>query len=288
MSKDKNDNEIDLSRYKDSGGLSLNKLSFGLWFSEKRKLLNKIVIFFLVIISISLFSYSIYNYIFYFLNSSDDNNQSLVVVSSPKNQVADLIVSSPQTFLNNGSYDFSAFLENPNERFKATFKYCFKIDGVQFLCDNSFIFPSERKILTAFNKEINNLQSNVSLEIENVAWQRIDNREIPNWQQYLNERLNFSLRNINLNTNNDLNNLSFEITNNSAYSYYEVPLNISFYRQGDLAGVHRHIVTDFAAGETRSIRLSWIADLYGVNKTEIIPELNILDENVYKKYQGSF
>jgi hypothetical protein len=162
------------------------------------------------------------------LNSSDDNNQSLVVVSSPKNQVADLIVSSPQTFLNNGSYDFSAFLENPNERFKATFKYCFKIDGVQFLCDNSFIFPSERKILTAFNKEINNLQSNVSLEIENVAWQRIDNREIPNWQQYLNERLNFSLRDINLNTNNDLNNLSFEITNNSAYSYYEVPLNISF------------------------------------------------------------
>lgn len=287
MSKDKNNNEIDLSRYGESGGLSLGKLSFGLWFSEKRKLLNKIVIFFLIIISVSLFSYSIYNYIVYFLNSSDDDNQFLVVVSSPKNQVADLIVSNPQAFRNNGSYDLSAFLENPNERFTATFKYCFLIDGVQFLCDNNFIFPGERKVLAAFNKEISNLQSNVSLEIENIAWQRIDNREIPNWQQYLNERLNFSLRDINLDANNDLNNLSFEITNNSAYSYYEVPLNISFYRQGDLIGIHRHIVTDFTAGETRSIRLSWIANLSGVNKTEIAPELNVLDENVYKKYQGN-
>jgi hypothetical protein len=290
MLKDKNDKEIDLSKYQDPSGLSLKKLSFGLWFSEKRKIINRILIILLISISVFFFSYSIYNYVVYFLNDSVEN-EPLVTVTSPKNQVADLVIFNPQAFKINGVYDLSAFLKNPNDRFSATFKYCFLIGEEEFLCNTSFILPNEEKLLMAFNKEIDNLNTNVSLEISEIAWRRIDNREIPNWNQFLSERLNFSLRDVNLLASGDhdssLNDLSFVITNLSPYSYYEVPLNISFYRSENLVGIHRYIITNFMSGEDKIIHLNWVSNLSGVTQTEIQPEINILDESVYLKYQGN-
>jgi hypothetical protein len=46
MKKDKNYNEIDLKNYKDSSGVSLREMNFGLWISENRRRFIKLTIIF--------------------------------------------------------------------------------------------------------------------------------------------------------------------------------------------------------------------------------------------------
>jgi len=294
MAKDKNNQEIDLKKYSSHNNLSLRKLHFGLWLSEKRQVIGRLVIIFLTIISVFFFSYSAYNYINYFLQTKNEKNYNLTTVSAPKNQVNDLIISNIQGLKINGYYDFIAYLKNPNDRFIAYFDYCFISNEIEITCSDNFILPGEEKYLTSLNQVVNNNTSLINLEIKNVSWRRIDNREIPNWNIFLKERVNFTIDNIKIITSNGTspskdgqNYLEFSITNQSAYAYYEAPLNIVFYKDSQVVGVNRYIVNKFLSGETRNIRLSWKSSLIGVTRTEITPEIDILNEDVYLKYQGT-
>lgn len=293
MSKDKKKLETDLEKYRDPSGLSLKKINFGLWLSEKRKDINKIIIIFLVLISVFFFSYSIYSYIVYFINGSPEIDNHSSIVTTPKNQVSDLVISNPLTFKNNNDYDLAATLKNPNDRFIAYFNYCFIVDEVEITCDDSFILPNDEKTLLALSKIIPSESSTANLTISRVSWQRIDNRKIPNWNDYVSDRLNISINNIKVSSSGSnssgqkFNYLEFSIINNGAYSYYQLPLNINFYRGDQVVGVNRHIINDFQAGEKRVVRLSWVTSLTNITKTEISPDINILDPEVYFKYTGS-
>lgn len=293
MSKNKNSHEIDLSKYKDYNGLSLGKLNFGLWLSERRANITKLFIFFLVALSAFFFIYASYNYIIYYLNTPSEEDEKLVsksVVSSPKNQVSDLIISNPYVFKHQESYDFAALIKNPNGKFSAYFEYCFELGEGEIFCANSFIFPNEEKFVKIIGQKSTSTALSASLAINNINWQRVDAHQIPDWGEFFNSRLNFSLENILLTPNNtaenNLSTLSFSITNRTPYSYYEMPLSINFYKDNELVGVNKYIVKDFITGDKRNIRLTWKGLLLGVTRTEIRPEINLLDESVYLKYQG--
>lgn len=289
MLKNKNGQEIDLNKYRDPSGLSLSKINFGLWLSEKRKAISRIIITLLTLISIFFFSYSTYNYILYFLHQDDAQGED-IVISASRNQVSDLVISEAQALKINGYYDFVATLQNPNERFRADFTYCFLNSGEEIVCERGFILPEDKKYLLAFNKEMAQSLGDVKMEIRDISWKRVDNREIPNWQAFYQERLNLSFDNIKITpgvTGGSRNYLEFVITNNSAYSYQQVPLNIVFYKDYQIVGVNRYFANNLMSGERRPVRLSWSTALSGVNKSEISPDLNILDESAYLKYQGS-
>lgn len=289
MLKNKNGQEIDLNKYRDPSGLSLAKINFGLWLSEKRKTISRITITVLILVSIFFFSYSIYNYILYFMHQ-DSSQEPAINISAPRNQVSDLLISNIQALKINGYYDFVASIENPNDRFKATFEYCFLTSEEEISCEQGFILPGEKKYLLAINKNVSRELGNVNLEIRDTSWQRIDNREIPDWQSFYKERLNLSFNNIKITpsgTSNGRNYLEFIVTNNSAYSYQQVPLNIVFYKDYQIAGVNRYVANNLMSGEKRLVRLSWSTVLAGVNNSEISPDLNILDDSIYLRYQGS-
>jgi len=292
MTKNKNEQGIDLSKYDDASNLSLSKINFGLWLSEKRKSLSKMLIIFLILISIFFFSFSTYNYVVYFLGADSGHNE-LALVSAPRNQVNELEIINTETLKINGYYDFITSLKNPNDRFVAYFNYCFSAEEIDIVCNQGFILPNEKKFLTALNKEIPDNYASVTLEIRDISWRRIDNKEVPNWNDFLKERLDFSFQDIRLNSSgtnnnktNNLNYLEFVATNNTAYSYYEAPLNIIFYKDSQIIGAHRYVINNFLAGERRSIKLNWLTNLIPANKTEIQPEINILDQAVYWKYDG--
>jgi len=80
--------------------------------------------------------------------------------------------------------------------------------------------------------------------------------------------------------------LEFKITNQTAYAYYEAPLQILLYSGSELVGVQTYSVNNFLAGEKRNVNLSWPGGLQTVSRTEVKPNINILDDDVYLKYQG--
>lgn len=288
MPKNKNGQDIDLNKYRDPSGLTLGKINFGLWLSEKRKTISKILIIALVAISVFFFSYSIYNYVLYFLHQ-DDPEVVPVTVNAPRNQVVDLVVSDTQALKINGSYDLISSVQNSNDRFRADFHYCFLAAETEIFCDQGFILPGEKKYLLALNREVPSGIEAVTLQIEDVNWKRIDNREIPDWSTFYQNRLNFSFSGIKMTpsgTSGGRNYLEFTVSNDTAYSYSQVPLNIIFYKDQQVVGANRYVANNLMSGESRPVRLSWLTTLAGVNRSEISPDLDILDESIYLKYQG--
>jgi len=118
---------------------------------------------------------------------------------------------------------------------------------------------------------------------------------IPDWNQYAASRLNFSIANINFSSASEsglsakvpLNTLEFTITDLSPYSFYEVPVNILFYNGDNLVGVNNYLFKNFKAGETKRAELTWSGNLEGVKGVVIVPELNIIDSNIYLNYSGA-
>lgn len=85
---------------------------------------------------------------------------------------------------------------------------------------------------------------------------------------------------------NNLSSLDFSITNLTDYGYYSVPFNIALYNGSDLVGVNIFVVNNFLAGETREVSLTWLSNIQRVTRVEVRPNLNILDDSLYLKYQG--
>lgn len=298
MPKDKNKQGIDLSKYKDLDGLSLKEMNFGLWLSENKKRLTKIVIIFLIALSAFFFVYSSYNYVIYFLNSSTEENNTASLVNSnivsQRNVASDIIVSVPQIFKNGETYDLVARVTNPNDKFITHFNYCFIVDKVDAGCNRGFILPGEEKYLSSLGQRIGSSSPVVSLNIKDVSWQRVDSHAIPDWKTFVGERINFNLRDIKFTPTgydaatgkNGLSSLEFTITNLTNYGYYEVPLNIAFYQGSELVGANIYIVKNFLAGEEKAIRLSWFSNISRTARIEIRPNLDLSDESIYLKYQG--
>lgn len=296
MSKNANlDPDQDLKEYRDLSGISLREMNFGLWLAEHHRQIIKIIIGFLLAISAFFFIFSSYNYIIYFL--SDDPNKQLASensVLSPRNITANPEIGQLQIFKNNGGYDLAVKMDNPNEKFLISFKYCFQIADKNLTCGESFLLPSGSKYILALGQTLDGGQSDITFKATDIAWQRINAHQIPNWKDFLMSRLNFSIADLNflsamnsgLSKKVDLNTLEFIIKNQTSYGYYEVPLNILLYSGSELVGVHQYSLYNFLSGEERPIKISWPGNLEAVNRTEIAPDVNIMDDNVYLKYQG--
>jgi hypothetical protein len=298
MSKDKNNQEPDLSKYDDLNSLSLKKMEFGLWLSENRAKIMRIVVIFLIAVSAFFFIYSSYNYVFYFLTGSTKEDVLALTksnVTSQRKVTQDIIVSSPQIFKSGEAYDLVASVKNPNDKFFANLGYCFVINEKNVFCGSDFIMPGEEKYLLALGQKIDSVSPLLSFKLTSTSWQRVDAHKIPDWDSFSRSRLNFSFESVNLALANEsglsekigLDSLEFTVTNRTSYGYYEVPLVIAFYRGSELVGVNRYVVKNFLAGESRPVRLSWLGGLGEVTRTEIKPELNLPDDSIYLKYQGT-
>ncbi len=293
MPKDKNNNGIDLSKYEDSAGVSVKEMNFGLWLSENRKKITKIIIVFLIALSAFFFIYSFYSYIVYFFNAPDDENNAVSSVVSQRNVAVDLFVKAPQIFKNDGSYDLVADVTNPNEKFSAAFQYCFVVNKEDVGCGDGYILPSEEKYVLALGRKLDSESPTATFEIKNISWKRINAHDIPDWNTFYNDHVNFGLKDVkftpsgsNVSGKNNLSSLEFNITNLTNYGYYNVPLNIALYNGSDLVGVNAFMVNNFLAGEEREVSLTWLSNISKATRVEIRPNLNILDDSVYQKYQG--
>ena len=294
MAKDKNnENLTDLNSYKSKDNVSLGEMNFGLWLSEHRALLTRLVIIFLIVLSAVLFIYSAYQYFLYYQSNqnvqiTDDNN-----LLSPRNLITDLKIESPQFFKNGDKYDLMVKVANPNDKFTSSFDACFNLNGQDFNCTKAFVLPGSSKYIFALGQDVKGDIRSVSFSSKNIVWQRLDAHAIPVWNDFLAARQNFAYTDINFYSINDPNYinqsngniLEFNAKNLGSYSYYDVPLNIILYEGSQVVSINSYIVQNFLSGETRNVKIFWPGNFRNI-RIEIVPDLNILDDSVYLKYQG--
>ena len=130
--------------------------------------------------------------------------------------------------------------------------------------------------------------------ISDLSWRRVNSHLIPDWNAYRAARLNIAAADIKftpsaaspLSEKLNLNELNFNAINNTAYNYWEIGFTILLYGGGRVAGINHYLLTDFLSGETRQVRISWPGNLSRVDRVVIIPEINIMKNDIYIPYQG--
>ncbi len=288
-------------KFESSDAPSEGRLGFGLWIIKQKRHFYIALVVLLVAVSAIVYGYNIYSYIDYFLFSGPAERANIANLSNSiinwqqqqkTNAPASLLQSDPQVFLSAGNYDFVAKLENPNSNFYAYFSYCFTDNGQAISCHNSFILPGEKKYLLSLgNKQT--ATTSLQLEIRDLIWQRLNGHLYPNWPNFSKNHLNFTTSNAKflsgtdsgLSENIDLHTLEFSIKNDSAYNYWELPLNIILSDGSRVVSVNRYTLTEFYSGQTKDIRLAWPNSLPIVDGIAIIPDIDITRNDIYMPYK---
>lgn len=290
MSNDKRLKKV-LNKYDDPINISPKNLEFGLWLAKNEKSIYKIIVITLASIAAGFLLYSGYGYFYYFVFGREqdktmfgDSSALDIVNYRLQNQALDLQISGVKSLKNNNSTDFVARLKNVNLRHSANFDFCFTAQDQEF-CGKSFILPGEEKDLVFINNSDEKLSVAPQFNIKSILWQKINAGEIPDWNAYRAQRLNFEISTPNFSRYPDnLYHLEFTIKNNSPFSYFEVPLNMIIKKGSEIIAVNRYVIRNLNSGETRNIDFSWSEGANLGGTISIIPDLNILNQNVYKPY----
>lgn len=302
MAKNDLNKELDLNKYQDLGGFTTKKLNLGLWIVSHRRQFVLGITGTLIGISAIFYGYSIYNYIDYLYFGGKAEREAIENLANTsaideaqriKNAAKELEKSSPQVFANNGKYDFLAKVKNPNTNFFADLNYCFTDGATELACGSTFILPDETKYVAIFSQELKFKPVNVSVTIKNVNWRRLDLHKYPDWKTYAATHLNFLVENASFKTSEasglsekiGLDILEFDITNKTAYNYWEVPVNIIVSASGNPVAINHYSLNEFVSGAKKSVRLSWPDSIPKPDQISVIPNLNISDDNIFMKYQ---
>lgn len=290
-------NGINIENYKDSGGQTIKKLDFGFWFVKNRRFLFIGFISALVLVSIIFyfkFFYSLYEYI---KNIPEERRaaqelSSITVTSNPDRAAVPLKPGSVNSFFNNSSYDFVSTVKNPNSNFFAYLDYCFTDGDLELFCSTATLLPEEDKYLISLANKIDKRPSNLKLVLRKVSWSRVDFKKYGDWKKYYFDRSNFVISDIKFSSSvsgglSSVGNseISFEIKNDTAFNYWELPISVVLFNSNNVIGVNTYVIYEFMSSESRSVHFSWPDSISNVTKTEIIPNLNILDTDNYIQYR---
>lgn len=298
--KDSLDSRI--NEYRDTSGISTRRLDVGLWYLRHRKKFIVIFIAVLALTAASTIGYSLYKFSDYvFFGRFEDQKIYLELTSGSS------FVTSKTNAGNNLSYsevrilpssanrhDVVAAVTNTNDRSVVNISYYFDINGEKIGAAQDFIFPGDTKYLMALGQSITAVNPRANLVIEDVSFGRIDRHAISDWAKYRADRLDFLIKDAvfkagvesGLSEKVSLGELNFDITNQSAYGYKTVKLAILLKSRGEVAAATYYWLDNFRSGENRQIRLTWPGHLPVIDQVDIVPDINILDDNVYLRYSS--
>jgi len=290
-----------LRNYRDVEGLSTRRLDFGLWYIRNRKKFFIALVVILALTAAGTVGYSLYQFSAYLLVGINQDKQNDLDLTSSASLLTNKVnigsnISYSETRVlvgHDGKYDIVAAVTNANDRLAVRLDYGFEVNGQKLGSTQDFVLPGQTKYLMALSQNIA-AGSSANLAIDQTTFIRLDRHKISDWEQYRLERLNFTVENAKFTPSVDsglsekisLGQLDFKITNNSAYGYKVVPLAILLKSQGAIVAVNRYIINNFRSGEVKTIQLSWPGRLPAINEVEVLPDIDILDDNVFLKYSS--
>lgn len=258
------------------------ELKFSYWYVTHKLLLRNIYIISLGLLCFVIWFYLIWQLVFFGIFYNVENYQLRKLVFSDNPGLAtitqltpkSLQIGDPVSLASEGDrVDYFAEVSNSNTDWLATFDYVFDGNGSDGNTRSGFALPQERKYLMNLG-----LDGPVSqLNISNLKWQRIGNA-----QSVYNERYQFRIENNDFiagSKADDPSILTFDIINDSAFNYWQVGVQAFLYSGGNVASVNYIVLEQLKSGEKRHVQLNWSNKLPRISNIEIIPEVNIFDDN---------
>lgn len=193
--------------------------------------------------------------------------------------------------IGSGRYDLYATILNPNDDWWAKFEYVFESGGEEVARDAGFILPGEQKPVLSLALESDKPFPSVEFSIDNVEWHRIDHHIVSDYQTWSQDRLDLVVEDARFTTDMKLDGemfgrLSFNVTNKTAFSYYDPVFYLILKRGSSVVGVSRTTLQELESEEETTVNVNWFGTLPLVSDVDVIPEVNIFDLDAYKPLEG--
>ncbi len=265
-----------------SYNLTDKQLKLSYWYVTHKLVIRQWLVIGFLAVSILLFAYIIWQAVMFTVEYPNEQAMinNLIVgdgqtaTALEAKRPANIQISGLQAIANDtGRNDYYFQIHNPNSNWLAEFDYQLVGEKSNTPLKSSFALPNETKYLMDLGVE--NLGG--ELRIANLKWQRIDD-----YENLKNARLNFLIENQNFIAGQkagDPNRVVFDLQNLSAYSYWEVPITAILSNGGTIEGVNYIVLKQVKSGERQQVEILWQNQLPRIDSIEIIPDLNILDED---------
>jgi len=185
-----------------------------------------------------------------------------------------------------GKADILAPIENRNPRFWAEVEYHFTIGGIEQPSFTTFVLPGQAKYLVLLGAPADG-GSGIELNVDRRAWHRAGTFGADSLQSLYDTRLDIRGENAVFVPSDPLattpvSSAKFTLANHTAFGYYDVDLLVLLYRGDAIVGVNKLRVDRLPAGEKRPMEMFWYQLLPQVSRVEVVPDINIYDESVYR------
>jgi hypothetical protein len=283
-------------KYTDPTGEFTNQsLKFAEWYISHKLKLRKMLVIFLTVWSVTTLGFSLFmwgNYLI-FGYQHDERMISNIGTSYISPEVidsfkpADLQISGVQIFQSaKDKYDFVSPVVNSNEAWIARVSYKFTYGTGETAVEEATILPTSESFISFLGESVMNNPSSAELVVTEMNWERIDPHVNPYPTAFTKDRIQFQTSNLVFTPANQeeggfSHSITFDISNNSLYSYWDPDFFLVYYDQDRVAGVTTFVVDRFKAGETRTIELKSLTEQLYVTDIKLIPKVNVFDENVY-------
>lgn len=189
-----------------------------------------------------------------------------------------------------GAYDYHAVLANPNADWWAEFTYAFASSAGETDSAEGFILPGEEKPVVAYAVDAPSAPRSVSLKISDVVWHRVDHHVTGDYGQWIEDHVGFDVQGATfgrVELNDDtIARVSFSVTNDTAYSYYEPVMVAVLTRGSTVVGVTGTTLSSLDAGESRDVDINWFGSVPNANKVDVYVSINPFDISAYKPLEG--
>lgn len=217
-------------------------------------------------------------------------NQQLLA-SLQSDQPLDVSSSDVSVFsTTDNRFDMAVEISNPNAQWWIEFNYRFNLSGEQTPQRTGYILPQSTQVVTELGfKPTQRGGRSATLVVENIRWHRMD----PNfagavYKDFAASRFNMSFDDIKYDTDitigeKRVGQTSFTLNNKSGYGYWNVDLVVKLYRGGSVVAMNKITAHNVSPGEKRPMKIVWLENLPSISKTEIIPQVNLLEPDAYLK-----
>lgn len=186
-----------------------------------------------------------------------------------------------------GRYDLYISVNNSNPEWWADIVYKFTSASWETEEQRGFILPGEEKPIIVFAQSSESVPRSVSFEMLEVNWHRVDRHAVGPYETWYQDRMSFDIRDITVLKDVEIDTkmigrVSFTIENRGAYSFYDPDFIILLKRGASVVGVNSITLSSLEAGEIQNVAVNWFDPMPSSSKVEILPNINLFDDNIYK------
>lgn len=269
------------------------QLEAAIWYVKHKLILRRIVIGLIVAVDAALMLYAGFGVgrdLFHFGTRREQEFELLktavpVSTAAQTSGPADLQLRGVELLRIGEVTDIIARVQNPNLQWYVRFQYTMGLGDETETFDDGFLLPGQEGTLL---RSLRGASGTVVFNVESVSWRRVNRHEIPDFEVWRAERINFEVSKAQFSPaavegKGSVSRAQFIIKNKSAYSYVAPRFLILLYRGSRLAAIQSTVIDRFRTGEEREVAVSWFDRVGAVSNIEVVPVIDIMDEGVYMK-----